>query len=76
MRPADVEAELQAELRRLLLVTIRRLRERLEDEKEPATPAYLDVARKFLADSLSGPPPLPKASPITVGLPYPAPEPE
>ena len=63
--------DLQNELLRLRAAVARRMREKLEAEGE-IQPAYLEACRKFLADQLR--PERAHASPITVDLPYPAPE--
>lgn len=71
-----VDEELQQELQRLRLATVRRLRERLEDPEETATPSYLEVARKLVAD-LAPPAPAARRLPaITDDLPFAAPEDE
>lgn len=64
------EQELAAELVLLRIAAVRRLRERLEDPNEPATPSYLDVARKMISDLMGPTPPPPKAPAIVRDLPF------
>jgi len=69
----DHRVALEEELIQLQIAVVRRLREKLEAEG-PVTPAYLDVARKILADLMPGKGERPVAPPVTVDLPFPAPD--
>jgi hypothetical protein len=62
---------LENELERLRIAMVRRLCERLEDPSETATPAYLDVARKMVADLMAPQPAAPRAEPVVWNLPFP-----
>lgn len=63
--------DLRIELTRLRTAVARRLREKLEGS-DPITPAFLDVARRFLSDQgYKLRPELPqRAGPVVEGLPF------
>jgi hypothetical protein len=63
--------DLRLELTRLRTAVAKKLREKLEGA-DPVTPAYLDVARRFLSDQgYKLRPELPeRAGPVISGLPF------
>lgn len=66
------EPTLRDELMKLRAVVARRLREQLE-KADGATPAWIDVARKFLSDQdsvLTEPPERPMQPPVVSDLPF------